>query len=170
MKHQTDSSPSWSQLLLLPPFLPFLPYPVPASWSHRGVLNHFLQAILSVTEYIFLVSRREETRPAPARVNPIGVLSAERLQFSGPQVRGYGARPCSQGALVGSKKHLQTLYRYTEAGRKGQIRGTTQLGSLVVFCSLFSFCSFKKSRLTYFIKTDQYVYLSDLEVCQSTLF
>lgn len=62
------------------------------------------------------------------------------------------------------------LYRYTEAGRKGQIRGTTQLGSLVVFCSLFSSFSFKKRRLIYFIKTDQYLYLSDLEVCPSTLF
>lgn len=62
------------------------------------------------------------------------------------------------------------LYRYTEAGRKGQIRGTTQLGSLVVLCSLFSSCSFKKSRLIYFIKPDQDLYLSDLEVCQSTLF
>lgn len=89
MKHQIrDYESSWFQLLILSPFSPCSPFPCSGLTTHSCMLNHFLQALLSVIYGRFLPGRREETRPPLAQVNHTGVLCAASLEHSGTQVLG----------------------------------------------------------------------------------
>lgn len=80
-------------------------HPVQGSGSHSWMLNHFLQALLSVIYCRLLPGSRAGTRPPLVQVNPAGtVCCAECLQVAAAQ--GLCCQP--PRALVESKPQEQT--------------------------------------------------------------